>query len=151
MSLPPTDEDGIVKPHDDRQAIPDDAYVVRYVHRDQLIPNPDGTRLLTSAAFSETSEDQDRYQSMSVDIFDRLQKDNVDPRTRLPPNHEGAVLIPAGSLRKLGLQVGPDPMQSNDHYHAGVWGVKGSLRKKIKKRCCRWLIKPSDAAPIERP
>jgi hypothetical protein len=86
---------------------------------------------------------------MSVDMLDRLQNDNVDPCTRLRPDHEGAVLIRAGSLRVLGLKVGPDPMRSNDPYHAAVWGVKSSVRKKIKKRCCRWLVQPRNTAPIE--
>lgn len=112
---PPRDEDGYVLPHDDHAAIPDDAFVVRYVHKDQLAPSDDGRKLLSSGAFSETSKERDRYQSMSIDILNRLQRDKVDPCTRLPSDHEGAVLIRAGSLRKLGLKVGPDPMRSKTH------------------------------------
>lgn len=148
MSGPPRDEDGYVSPHDDPAAIPDGAFLVRYVNKEQLRPGDDGRRHLSSAAFSESSRERDRYQSMSVDILDRLQNDNIDPCTRLGIDHEGAVLIRVGSLRELGLKVGPDPTSANDPYHAGVWGVKSSLRKKIK-RCCRWLVQPANTAPIE--
>lgn len=149
MGVPPRDDDGCVLPHDDHIAIPDDAYLVRYVHKDQLPPSDKGRRCLSSAAFSESSRERDRYQAMSVDILAKLQADDVDPRTRFRPGHVGAVLIQAGSLRQLGLQIGPDPMRSNDRYHAGVWGVKSSLRKRIKKCCCRWLVQPTNTLPIE--
>ena len=36
MADPPKDEDGFVRPHDDLVTIPDDAYLVRYIHRMQF-------------------------------------------------------------------------------------------------------------------
>lgn len=148
MGDPPRDEDGIVTPHDDRTAIPDDALVVRYIHEQWLIPTPDGSRRLSKGAFSGSSKDKDQYEGMSVNMLSELKKHEVDPATRMPENHEGAVTLRAGDLRELGLEVGPDPGLRNDPYHAAVWGVKSSHRKKIKN-LCKWLIKPQDVAPLD--
>ena len=46
-------------------------------------------------------------------------------------NH-GAVRLNVGALRLLGLQVGWDPDGGHQH-HGAVWGVKSSMRKKVKK------------------
>lgn len=148
MGHPPRDEDGIVKPHDDRTAIPDDALVIRYIQEQQLHPNLDGTRRLSKGAFSGSSKDRDQYEGMSVDMLSELKKHGVDPATRMPENHEGAVTLRAGDLRELGLEVGPDPGLHNDPYHASVWGVRDSHRKKILK-ICRWLITPENAVPLD--
>lgn len=143
MATPPRDKNGLVKPHDDQNTIPDGAEVVRYIHRQWLTPNPDGTRRLSTGAFSGSSKDRDPYQGMSGDMLDRLNDRGLDPATRMPPEHEGAVLIQAGGLRSLGLKVGPDPTLENDPFHASVWGVKKSHRKTIKAMS-KWLIKPPD-------
>ena len=104
---PPRDDDGYVLPHDDRMAIPDDAFLVRHIHRKQLSVSDDGRHRLSSGAFSETSRERDKYQGMSVDMLSKLQADDVDLCTRLPPDHVGAVLIGAGSLRQLGFTNRP--------------------------------------------
>ena len=142
MATPPRDEDGIVVPHDDRETIPDTSCVVRYIHRKQLSKAADGILHPSSGAFSATSKSRDRYEGMSVVMLDRLRDANLHPSSRMPPDHVGAVLIEAGKLRQLGLQVGPDPMVNDDPFHASVWGVKSSHRKKIKKLSV-WLIEPS--------
>ncbi len=143
MPTPPTDNDGFITPHDDHQTIPNDSYVIRYIHRKQLPENKDGTRCLSSGAFSGSSEDKDRYEGMSVDMEDELRTKGVTPDKRMPDDHEAAVLLPAGELRKLGLRVGPGPMLAKDPFHASVWDVKRTHRKKIKA-LSEWLIKPSD-------
>jgi hypothetical protein len=153
MSDPPRDEDGHVVPHDDKVEIPDDALLVRYVTKTQLPLEDDGRRRLSTAVFSETSKAHDPYQGMSVDILDRLERDGIDPRERMKRNDNlvGAVLLRAGDLRALGLQVGPDPMRSNDPdpYHAQVWGVKKSGRKKIARLQLQWLVQPDNTVPFE--
>ena len=143
MTTPPKDADGYVIPHDDPATIPDDSYVIRRIHRRWLKPVAGGYRILSKGAFSASSIEYDRYQGMSVDILDRLDEDGVDPASRLAPNQEAAVIIRAEDLRHLGLIVAPDLNRENDKYHASVWGVRSSHRKKIKA-LSEWLIKPAD-------
>lgn len=151
MSDPPRDEDGYVVPHDDKVEIPDDALLVRYIHKLQLTVQKDERVRPSKGGFSESSKQCDKYEGMSVDMLDRLMLDKVDPCMRMPPGHEGAVLIRAGDLRALGLKVGPDPMRSNDPYHAGVWGMKRSLRGKVLKLCVDWYIRPANVVPADPP
>ena len=141
MPDPPRDADGLVQPHDDHETIPDDARLVRYIHRLWIIFNSDGTKRLSSGAFSGSSKDRDRYEGMSVDMFEQLSRDGINPAERMPPDHVAAVLLWAGNLRALRFQVGPDPQHSDDLYHASVWGVKKQHRGKIQSSA-EWLIPP---------
>ena len=141
MADPPRDGDGLVEPHDDFEAIPNDSFVIRYIQRLQLIANEEGDYRLSSGAFSPTNASRDPYRGMSVEMLSRLIADGVDPKTRLPNNHVGAVLLKAGDLRDLGCQVGPDPMPTNHRYHASVWGMSRSHPKKLRDMC-EWLIRP---------
>lgn len=145
MPNPPRDSDGYVIPHDDREKIPDESYVIRYIHQKQFNEGRSGRRTLSSGAFSGSSKARDRYQGMSVDMLDALNSDGIDPLKRLAriPLHEGAVLLKSGDLRNLGLAIGADPMNLQDIYHASVWGVQSSHRKKIKN-IIQWLIRPDD-------
>ncbi len=143
MPTPPKDADGYVMPHDDQAAIPDDSYVVRRIHRQWLKPVSGGYRILSTGAFAASSVEYDRYQGMSVDILDRLKEDGVDPASRLARDQEAAVTVLAGDLRRLGLEIGRDPTRDNDKYHAAVWGVRSSHRKKIKA-LSEWIVKPAD-------
>ena len=140
MAAPPKDADGYVEPHDDPQSIPDDSHVIRYIHTSQLYAGSEGTRHLSSAAFSKSSKSKDKYEGMSVDMYEEMIAKGVDPESRMPPDHEGAVLIEVAKLRELGLAVGPDPTEDNP-FHASAWVVKSTDRKKIKARY-KWLIKP---------
>lgn len=103
MAAPPKDAYGYVEPHDDPQTIPDDSHVIRYIHTSQLVTYPDGTRLPSSGAFSKSNKSKDRYEGMSVDMYEAMIAKGADPETRMPPNHEGAVLIQVAKLRELGL------------------------------------------------
>jgi hypothetical protein len=143
MAAPPKDADGYVEPHDDPREIPDDSYVVRRISREWLKPAAGNRRELSKGAFAPSSKSHDRYQGMSVDILDRLNDDGVNPASRLKSNQEAAVIIRVGDLRQLGLKIGPDPTQNNDKYHASVWGVKGTHRKRIKA-LSDWLFRPVD-------
>ena len=143
MATPPKDDDGFVEPHDDRQTIPDNAYLIRYIIDGHLYPNPDGTRRLSTGAFSASSKARDRYLGMSADMLGHLDLQGVDPAQRMREGHVGAVKIQAGKLRSLGFQVGPDPTKANDPFHASVWGVKKRHRKDILD-AAEWVIKPDD-------
>ena len=148
MAAPTKDADGYVKPHDDPQAIPDDSYVVRRIHRNWLIPTSDNRRTLSKGAFAPSSKGHDRYRGMSVDILDRLNEVGVNPASRLQSDQQAAVIIRAGDLRRLGFQVGSDPTPRNDTYHATVWGVRDSHRKRIKAFSI-WLFKPNDVEDLD--
>lgn len=149
MSGPPRDEDGYVQPHNDYGLIPNESLLVRYVQKWDLTPKDDGKLHLSKSAFSASSKDRDRYQGMSVDLLQKLERDAVNISTRMRPQHQGAVLLQAGCLRQLGLMVGSDPMLSQDLYHCAVWGISAGLRKKIRKQCCvRWLVQPKNAAAL---
>ena len=144
MAGPPRDADGCVQPHDDSDAIPNDGHLVRYVTDNALTPNdnPEGTKRLSSGAFSSSSKEHDHYEGMSVDAYERMVQDGVDVASRMRSGQKGAVLLRAGDLRALGLQVGMDPKEDNPH-HAAVWDVKNKHRKKIRKLAI-WLIRPPD-------
>ena len=148
MAAPTKDADGYVKPHDDPQAIPDNSYIVRRITRNWLRPASGGRRALSKGAFAPSSKGQDRYRGMSVDILDRLNDDGVDPASRLESDQEAAVIIRAGDLRRLGLEVGSDPTPRNDKYHASVWGIRDSHRKKVKALSI-WLFKPNDVEDLD--
>ena len=109
MAAPPKDGDGFVAPHDDRQEIPDDSYIIRRIDRQWLKPASGNRRELSSGAFCPSSKRYDRYEGMSVDLLDRLNVDGVDPALRRKSNQEAAVFIRVGDLRQLGLLIGPDP------------------------------------------
>ena len=142
MGTPPLDAAGCVVPHDDPD-IPDDAYVVRYVPSGDLRPSEEGGRRLSSAVFSASSKRRDSYQGMSVDILEALVDVGVQPKDRANPIHEAIVKLRVGALRDLGLLIGSDPGKNNDPFHAEVWGVKKSIRRRILE-ISEWITKPDD-------
>lgn len=144
MGGPPRDEAGRVKPHDDKQNIPDDAYVVRYISNRWLLSGESGGRQLSSGAFSASSKEVDYYQGMSTDLQQPMLDDGLGPAGRKEDHQaEAVVRLRVGSLRSLGLRVGPDPGVTNDPYHVNVWDVEPRHRKKIK-RIAEWVDKPVD-------
>jgi hypothetical protein len=141
METPPRDADGRVQPHDDAD-IPNEAYLVRYVHSTQLVADRSGLRRLSTGAFSRSSKSYDFYQSMSADLLDLILKDGLSPMARMRPGHEAVVRLKIGDLRSVGLKVGHDPKPDNP-YHVGVWGVGSQHRKKLHA-FAEWLEKPDD-------
>ena len=136
------DSAGRVKPYDD-DSISGDAYLVRYVHREWLVPDDDGGRRLSKAAFSPSSIQRDPYQGMSTEILDLILRDGSSPAERRPRDHEAAVMLKVEHLRSLGLKVGHDPIDDINPYHVSVWGVKRSHQKRLLG-LCQWLDKPAD-------
>lgn len=144
MAGPPRDEEGRVKPHDDKQSIPDDAYVIRYISRRWLLASESGGRQLSSGAFSASSEEVDHYQGMSTDLMQPMLDDGLGPTGRKNDHQaEAVVRLRVGALRSLGLRVGRDPGTTNDPYHVNVWDVEKRHRRKIK-RIAEWVDKPGD-------
>ena len=144
MADPPTDDDGIVQPHDDRETIPNDADLVRYLKSDWLVTKkaPEGSRRLSTMAFTPSSPEYDRYQSMSLDLLPSMLAAGIDPKDKLGDEYEAAVVLRAGDLRDLELSIGMVPVDGNPH-HVSVWGVKARHRKRIL-RLSRWLSRPVD-------
>lgn len=151
MVTPPRDSQGRVVPHDDRETIPDDSYILRSIPSGPsgpLKPNKDGPgRYLSSGAFSPSSKDRDFYQSMSGDSGALVEKAGMTYEERMQPGHEALVKIRAGDLRALGYLVGPDPKENNptNPFHAGVWGVKSGHGKRIKRKAT-WVVRPGDVS-----
>ena len=142
---PPRDDDGRVRPHDD-PAIPDEAFVVRYIASGQFVPDraAGAGRRLSKGAFSASSKDRDPYQGMSADLLQPMIADGLPPTGQRKPIHEAVVRLQVGKLRSLGLWVGKDPKEHNP-YHVCVWGVTPHLRKKILD-LAEWVEKPPDVA-----
>ena len=144
MADPPRDEGGRVTPHDDRQSVPDDSFVLRSIPPIHLRQNQDGPgRYLSKAAFSPSSKQHDPYEGMSVDAGALLVEAGIPENERMLPGHEALVKIRAGDLRDLGCQIGPDPKIPENLYHAEVWDVRDNRRKAVKRKAI-WVIKPAD-------
>lgn len=143
MADPPRDESGRVTPHDDRQSVPDDSFVLRSIPPMHLKQNQDGPgRYLSSGAFSPSSKQHDPYQGMSVDVGALLVEAGIPESDRMLPGHEALVKIRSGDLRDIDCWIGPDPRIPDNPYHGEVWrGAK--LRKKIKRKAI-WIIRPED-------
>lgn len=143
MPNPPRDSDGLVIPHDDRQSISDDDELVRYLDskQEQVVRNNDGSYRASSSGFSPSSRSFDKYEGMSVDMLKKLKEDGVTLESRMTGNQDCAAVVNAGQLRNLGFKIGSDPLDTNDQYHAEVWGVENKHRKKIRK-CSRIIVPP---------
>jgi hypothetical protein len=55
MTLPDQSAASNAVRHDDRDAVPDEHHVIRYIAPDQLVDEADGSKRLSSAAFSPSS------------------------------------------------------------------------------------------------
>jgi hypothetical protein len=136
------DSAGRVKPYDD-DSISGDVFLVRYVHRQWLVPDGAGGRRLSKGAFAPSSEQRDPYKGMSTEILDLILNDGSSPTERKPRDHEAAVILKVEQLRALGLIVGHDPIEDLNPYHAAVWGVKRGHQKRLLE-ICEWIDKPPD-------
>jgi len=97
---------------------------------------------MSKGAFSASSRSRDPYEGMSVDLLTPLLRDGLTDKGRFD-EYPGAAKIRVGDLRLLGLQIGPDDRGEEDKYHANVWGVTDTLRKRILK-LARLTKKPDD-------
>lgn len=125
MALPPRDRDGNVTPHDDPDILDEDG-VFRYIPDHQIIwDDNEGKYRLSSGAFSVSGSS---YPGMSIDIEKLLQRDGIDPETRLNDPDWGIVRLIVEDLRELQGQVGSDPLDDNP-YHGEVWHLNNKRKK----------------------
>jgi hypothetical protein len=75
---------------------------------------------------------------MSVDIGQLLAEAGL-PEAAKVPQGMGAVKLPVGPIRNLGLRVGSDPIHTNK-YHGQVWDVKDSKRQKLAALVVDWVV-----------
>lgn len=66
----------------------------------------------------------------------------LSPIDRKGNRYEAIVRLRVQDLRSIGLQVGPDPLDTNP-FHAEVWGIKEGARKRLAK-LYEWVDKPDD-------
>ena len=122
---PERDSAGEIVPHDHPE-IRDHEHVIRHIMPNEMVPDGNGGRRLSSGAFSEFSGG-----GMSVDIEAWMMADGSSFQNYLGGPQKGAVRVNVGALRQLGLKVGWDPDHGHAH-HGAVWGIKSSTRRKIR-------------------
>jgi hypothetical protein len=115
---PARDANGNVLPHDDPVNVPDEWPLLRHVHPEQwALDEKTGTHRPQSNAFVFSSEGSG---SMSVDIEPPMLDAGLAPTHYAFTEKKGVVRIVTDTARGLGMRVGPEPVNGNDH-HGGVW------------------------------
>lgn len=137
MAIPPKDDDGIVKPHDDGNILNEDG-LLRQIDPEHHVcwDDNNGCYRVSSAAFKESQKNAP-YGGMSVDIESLVIADSISPDQRAF-GRNGLVKLIVGKMRTLGFQVGTDPIKNHpvypdNPYHGEVWGIKKGMRKKTVK------------------
>ena len=131
-----------MKPFDDPKIKSDDM-IIRGIHESHLTIDHDGQKILSSAAFSQSSEDDG---GMSVYIESLIIKDGYNTQKHIMKSGEyrGAVYLNVGDVRAENLQVGHTPLPGNP-YHGEVWGKsKIKYNRKTRQRLkakCKWCVK----------
>ena len=77
---------------------------------------------------------------MSVDFESLIAADGHDARGYVTtPVWCGSVRFEAGSIRRLGLLVGCDPIPDNP-YHGEVWGISTKAHQKQLQAIASWFV-----------
>jgi hypothetical protein len=83
---------------------------------------------------------------MSVDLEKSLIGAGLTAASQVPLG-AGAVRLRVGSVRRLGLKIGSDPIPPNNPdgipenpHHGQVWGVRGSFRRKLHGLVEDWVV-----------
>lgn len=130
---PRRDSSGSVLPHD-HPGILDGHFVIRHIH-------PQDVKELGRVPSGVYTASSGPHGGMSVDIGDWMVADGLEPLHYLRNASEGATRLPVGALRRLGYQVGWDPLPENPH-HGEVWGnFNGSKRKRAVAALAQTLRK----------
>jgi hypothetical protein len=125
---------------DDRDSIPNEAVLWRWVGPDWWRKTDDGSFEVSSGAF------QDRKESGAASFFlaeevlrsGRRPEDLVHGRSRF-----GLVELSVAAVRDCGLGVCRDPTP-DEPAHVLVFGKKSGAVKNHLKRSCTWLITPPE-------
>ena len=106
-----------MRPFDDPNILSNDT-IVRGISENHLIIDQEGRKVLSSMAFSQTSEENG---GMSVIIESLVLQDGISPITFIMKDGEflGAVSLNVGDIRSLDLQVGHTPLPNNP-FHGEV-------------------------------
>lgn len=139
--LSPTDEEGVVVPHDE-QEISDACGLIRDFPKEQYIFDDNlGERRLSSAAMKESSKARSKYGGLSVNNEQHIKKDKKDPLSFLRNPDFGAARLIAGSVRELCMLVGREPLPDNA-YHCNIWGVRTKSQQVQLARMATILREP---------
>jgi ribosomal protein L21E len=142
---PQRNDQGAVIPHND-DALSNESLLIRHINPDyHVVPDENiGGRRIGSNAFSATNGDP--HNGMSVNLEQLINERGLEPKSLVPENF-GAVSLNVGDVRDLDvdpkLQVGSDP-EPHNRYHGQVWGVKGSVRRKLHRLVRGWVVELKD-------
>lgn len=133
---PERDSAGEIVPHDHRE-IHDGDHLIRHIMPNEMVPDGDGGKRLSSAAFSESTGG-----GMSVDIESWIIADGLPALHYINGPSKGAARLNVGALRKLGLKVGWDPDHGHVH-HGAVWGIKNQGSRRKIQNLAELILRPA--------
>ena len=121
---PPRDAAGKALPHDHPEIL-DSQHLIRHTKPHDLTKETDtGISRLGSGAYCESSDG-----GMSVDHEEWMHQDTLASLNYVTDSRDGATRLTVGELRKLGFQVGWDPLPGNPH-HCAVWGISSTKQRR---------------------
>lgn len=145
------DDEGRVVPYDD-DSIDDDDLLIRRIPNNSLDDNSDGSRRVSSGAFSRSSKIRDHYRSMSVDLLSDLLAAGTGPREEnYYPDFEVIMSLRVGDIRaaQRGFRIGRLPSEGNPA-HCGVWNVSTLSKQKALKEMAEFVRNPGDVTKDKR-
>lgn len=153
MAEPPRDANGVVIPHDDVD-IGRSSGLLRYVTPGQMVREGSGEDYRpSSAAFSSSSPQLDRYQGMSVDLEAVMQRQGAPLDVRAADDSDIWIYrIETAAVRDMGHLVGSDPLPTNP-YHGQVWKSLegGRLSRGQREQLRRLAVCVRPGTPPEDP
>lgn len=139
---PPKDSEGCVVPHDHEQ-IHDADIMLRGIPCRWVIPTEKGRHRISSGAFQNSSESDDKYESLSLGSKKMLDFHNSSIDEWSNGRFCAVATFPASELRDSAIKVGWDP-KDDDPAHCGAWGnLKKPLRKRLAKEVEWQYINPT--------
>ena len=123
--------------HFDDPDIPDAERLFRRIHLTHIVEGDGGKSEVSSAAFRDTE--------LSVNIEAMMQAAGREPADSLKDNPNDLLAsIAAGSCRRNGQIVGPDPIPE-EPAHGYVFGKKSKSTQRALRDAAEWIV--PDAAP----
>ena len=141
---PARDANGHVLPHDDPNLVPNDFPLLRHIHPDQWAPDDRGGYRPQSNAFMFSS---DGSGSMSVDIEPPMTEAGLQPTHYAFQESKGVVRITAGTARRLGMRMGPEPIPERNPHHGGIWQPNSAVSQNELNKRRRQLSWEAEESP----